>query len=83
MRLKTWNEKKAMELPLYVRVREEDDEVVVYLANGNGIPVENGNLLTLSPGEPVGRSPRVSPKYGFPLNKRGQIQIRNLSEETT
>ena len=83
MRLKAWSERKAMDPPLYVRVREEAGDVVVYLADVNGIPVENGNLLSLSPGEPVRRITRVSPEYGFPLNKKGQIQIRNLSEGST
>ncbi len=83
MRLKAWGERKAMDPPLYVRVREEDGEVTVYLADGDGKPVACGNLLTLFPGEPVRRSPGVFSKYGFPLNKKGQIQIQNLSEETT
>ena len=83
MRLKAWSERKAMDPPLYVRVREEAGDVVVYLADVNGIPVENGNLLVLSSGEPVRRMISVSPKYGFPLNKRGRIQIKDLSEETT
>ncbi len=81
MRLKAWDEKKARELPLYVRVREEDGGVIVYLANGNGIPVENGDLLVISPEEPIFRIPHVLMNYGFPLNKRGQIQIKGLSEE--
>ena len=79
MRLKAWNERKAMEPRLYVRVREEDGEVIVYLANGDGIPVENGNLLVLSPREPVIRIPGVLMKYGFPLNKRGQLRIKDLA----
>ena len=83
MRLRAWNEEKAMESPLYVRVREEDGEangVVVYLADGNGIPVENGNLLIISPGEPIFRSTHVLLKYGFPLNKKGQLRIHDLEE---
>ncbi len=81
MRLKSWSERKAAEPTLYVRVRDEDGEVVVYLADGHGNRVDNGNLLVLSPGEPGMRSPRLSPKYGFPLNKRGQLRIKDLPEE--
>lgn len=82
MRLRAWNEEKAMESPLYVRVREEDGEVIVYLADGSGIPVACGNLLIISPGEPIFRSTHVLLKSGFPLNKKGQLRIHALEEST-
>ncbi len=82
MKLRIWHKKDDSEQPLYVRLQEEDDRVIVCLVDEGGDLAAAGNLLILEPGKPVFRCANVSPRHGFPLNEKRQIQIQDLPEET-
>ena len=69
--------------PLYIRLRQRGDKVIIYLADGHGNPISAGNLLRLQVGKPVARISFISPKCGFPLNEKHQLRIQGLPEETT
>ena len=83
MKLRVWHKEADPDRTLYVRLQEEEERVVICLVDEAGDVVEGGNLLILEPGKPVFRCANVLPKYGFPLNKKHQLQIKGLSEAAT
>ena len=82
MKIRAWNDENTSEPTLYVRLRQEGNRILVFLVDEEGAAVEKGSLLYLQPEKSVARAAGVSPKYGFPLNKYGQIRIHYLPEET-
>ena len=83
MKLRIWHKEADPDQIRYVRLRQEDDRVIVCLVDEAGDLAAAGNLLVLEPGKPVFRCANVLPKYGFPLNKKHQLQIKGLSEAAT
>ena len=83
MKLRIWHKEAAPDPTLYVRLQQEDDRVIVCLVDEAGDLVSTGNLLILEPGKPVFRAANISSRHGFPLNKRGQLRIHDLPEEST
>ena len=82
MRLIAWKDENAVDRPLYVRLRQEGNRVVVCLAHDNGEFIDKGDLLFLEAGKPVVRAAGVFLHCGFPLTKKArQIRIYGLSEE--
>lgn len=80
MKLEIWEEDVLVEPTLYVRLRREGNEILVYLADKNGDPVSFGGLLSIQPGRSIDRLRAVSSDHGFPLNKEGQVTVIGWSE---
>lgn len=76
MKLELWRRPQEAE-PVRVSIRQRCGGIDVFVANEDGDPKLNGMLMQLSSAGELWLPPKISSRFGFPLDDAGRLRLQN------
>lgn len=70
-----YEESKNIEEQYFLRLVEDDEDILLVVVDEIGDIVSRGVLLTFKVGGVVIKHCRIDPEFGFDLNKEGELNI--------